>query len=536
MRANNISSSDKHSVISKAAIVTTVEIGAAKLNTVSHHKYLRCAKFVNPMVRQLSVETGLKIDLQQNRNSLIVIDNEVEEVEREIALERDVYEEKLESELETSLETIIEPDLDTAGYESDSEESVSTNGNTNTDIPKQIAGPKEVNSSKTNESKAETNDLAESHTGVNRKVNNNERLKHDSDKNKTITQVAAIKTVNGNVKVKHRSSDDKNNTVENNNLDLLSVETCKNTGNESESELLNEIYRELNKRSEDTSADNLSDDDELSEDVWVHKDDLNESNVSEIYDLTFSDDIQDFKTRISGSKDDFSNEIVEYNVDKAISESKITEENTALENRKSVTDANIARTTIPSSDVSIESGKQNNNTFISDSKQDMDTPVVSNTGNFDQASKPVFEISCESKVDTTGKTNDIIMEPVNYEVDSTNDIIPAELLLQSTGENGNVIEFNVSNHTENDVQADLNYKKQDDHSDKETNTDENNFNYQNETDKEKVDITKNNETEELESYDKHICDKTERSENNAEDEIKFIDDSDEVNIFFFLYI
>ena len=37
-------------------IVSVVELGAARLNTVSHHEHLRCAKLVNPIARQLSKE------------------------------------------------------------------------------------------------------------------------------------------------------------------------------------------------------------------------------------------------------------------------------------------------------------------------------------------------------------------------------------------------------------------------------------------------------------------------------------------------
>lgn len=98
-------------VMSKdSPVITNVELGVAKLNTVSHHGYLRCAKYVNPLVRQLSSpesEGATNTPASYNRNSLIILDPEPVEDETE----EDVYEDQMESELESSLENAIDLDI-----------------------------------------------------------------------------------------------------------------------------------------------------------------------------------------------------------------------------------------------------------------------------------------------------------------------------------------------------------------------------------------------------------------------------------------
>lgn len=100
---------DNQVVSDNSPVVTRVELGVAKLNTVSHHEYLRCAKYVNPLIRQLSVpesETTANTPANYNRNSLIIVDSEVVESDTE----QDVYEDQMESELESSLENALDLD------------------------------------------------------------------------------------------------------------------------------------------------------------------------------------------------------------------------------------------------------------------------------------------------------------------------------------------------------------------------------------------------------------------------------------------
>lgn len=91
-------------------VVSHVEIGVAKLNTVSHHEHLRCAKYVNPLVRQLSAAPGKdtpnESTVTYNRNSLIVLDAELVDSDPE----NDVYEDQMETELESSYENCLVPD------------------------------------------------------------------------------------------------------------------------------------------------------------------------------------------------------------------------------------------------------------------------------------------------------------------------------------------------------------------------------------------------------------------------------------------
>lgn len=91
-------------------VITNVELGIAKLNIVSHHGYLRCAKYVNPLVGQLSSpesEGAAITPASYNRNSLIILDPEAVEDKTE----EDVYEDQMESELESSLENAIDLDI-----------------------------------------------------------------------------------------------------------------------------------------------------------------------------------------------------------------------------------------------------------------------------------------------------------------------------------------------------------------------------------------------------------------------------------------
>ncbi|XP_052800360.1 serine/arginine repetitive matrix protein 2-like isoform X6 [Mya arenaria] len=99
--------------------VSVVEVGTASLNAVSHHKYLRCATYVNPLVRQLS--SGSTGNMVMKRNSIIVVSDAPVDKEEVIA---DVYEDKLESELEFSVKNDIDSDQeesDTSSYESDTD-------------------------------------------------------------------------------------------------------------------------------------------------------------------------------------------------------------------------------------------------------------------------------------------------------------------------------------------------------------------------------------------------------------------------------
>ncbi|KAL4225468.1 hypothetical protein ACF0H5_016158 [Mactra antiquata] len=118
-------------------ILQQVEIGKAVLNTVSHHEYLRCAKYVNPLVRQLSnhEDTGVVSPaIVYNRNSLIILDTDVVNVDIEND-EHDLYEENLEEKLEVDVEyngckvdkeedTDTDSDSTLSGYNNDNEENV----------------------------------------------------------------------------------------------------------------------------------------------------------------------------------------------------------------------------------------------------------------------------------------------------------------------------------------------------------------------------------------------------------------------------
>ena len=111
----NLNNNNNDSEI-ESNIVRVVELGLAKLNTVSHHEHLRCAKLVSPLVRQLSKESNYTLDV--NRRSLII---GVEENEPE----DDVYEDQMEIELESTLETALdtkvneESDNSSEGFETE---------------------------------------------------------------------------------------------------------------------------------------------------------------------------------------------------------------------------------------------------------------------------------------------------------------------------------------------------------------------------------------------------------------------------------
>lgn len=376
----------------KDSVVKTVELGVASLNTVSHHKYLRCAQYVNPVVRRLSLERGNSIDLDNNRNSLIVIDANIvadaEEIERGIQLERDVYEEKLESELESSLETILEPVSDN-GYESDSELSDSTGKGA--EVSNHAVGKQEkqeIGTETQEDEKSHDQEKITEHREKNEIVNtdgleeqvversndketelvekkDNERglenglgchiipvtepsdigNKHENKvngtegKSKSVLETQVLKSEKSKVDIKIASEVDDasikgfESNVRKGNDAFLNVKV--NDGNESESDLLKEIYKELNKRKDDEFEDNANDHD-AEGDVWVLQDEYKsgaEQNIepdpNESYQPVFADNISDFKLKISGVKDMCNHDFVEYNVDSAIREhNKSISENT----------------------------------------------------------------------------------------------------------------------------------------------------------------------------------------------------------------
>ncbi|XP_053384096.1 uncharacterized protein LOC123536284 isoform X9 [Mercenaria mercenaria] len=103
MPLESLNSSDNRIIDNDSPVVSEVELGIAKLNRVSHHEYLRCAKYVNPLVRQLSAPgtpSAIESPAIYNRNSLIILDPEIVESDTE----QDVYESELESSLENALE------------------------------------------------------------------------------------------------------------------------------------------------------------------------------------------------------------------------------------------------------------------------------------------------------------------------------------------------------------------------------------------------------------------------------------------------
>lgn len=373
----------------KDSVVKTVELGVASLNTVSHHKYLRCAQYINPVVRRLSLERGHGIELNNNRNSLIVIDANIvadaEEIERGIQLERDVYEEKLESELESSLETILEPVSDN-GYESDSELSDSTGkgaevsnhavgkqeiGAETQDVEKlhvhkkiteyrekkEIVNTDDVEEEVVERSNDKETELVEKKdnemglenslgchiipvtepSDIGHKYENKVNGTEGKSKNVLETQVPETEKSKVDITIASEIDDTSIKSFETNvrkgNDTFLNVKV--NDGNESESDLLKEIYKELNKRKDDEFESNANEQD-TEGDVWVLQDEYrsgtehsNEPDSTEPYQPVFADNISEFKLKISGVKNVCNHDVVEYNVDSAIREhNKSVSENT----------------------------------------------------------------------------------------------------------------------------------------------------------------------------------------------------------------
>ena len=361
MRASRLNASDRK--VQQGSVVTQVDVGIACLNTVSHHKYLRCAKFVNPIVRQLSVERGNLSpisDRENNRNSMIVIDADAEETEREIALEHDVYEEKLESELEISLEDILhEEPVSDIGYESDNETSDSVGvsepvakqeteafNNVVADLAsKDNTGEfldQSIDTVQINGSQTATGD---NNTCGNKKIATAEVT--NATEQVTVGTDDTEYTDEANDKVKEMTRLNGNTLYEPIDTNVESNQEGKTTnGTDSESDLLNEIYKELNKRSEDcASADDDIDGEIGDEDVWVRQTELDKEPINDDPDYKFSDTICRFKKKISASRDVLNTEFVEYNIDQASDKSDVNASEEKIEYEDKLSDQQSANNT-----------------------------------------------------------------------------------------------------------------------------------------------------------------------------------------------